>query len=260
MKADVKLELFLDGTTSVLEKHIELLKAIEKTGSITKAAKYVGISYKNAWDSLNEINNASKQPLIIRPLGNTKNSGSKLSEFGKKLVDEYEIISAVQQNFLKELLKDAKINLENLKSLQHIGVRLSARNKLLTTIDTIDNGAVMSRVVGKLSSGEELISTITLESCKNLDLKVGDEVLFIFKAPSVILSRKQELNISSNNILEGVVEAIKIGAVNAEVIVQTKGHQKIAASVTKEWVMHERVGVGEKIFAIIPSNEIIIGF
>ena len=44
MKADVSLELFLDSGVSVLAKHIELLKAVEHTKSITKAAEYVGIS------------------------------------------------------------------------------------------------------------------------------------------------------------------------------------------------------------------------
>ena len=39
MKADVSLELFLDGGASVLAKHIELLKAVEHTKNITKAAK-----------------------------------------------------------------------------------------------------------------------------------------------------------------------------------------------------------------------------
>ena len=44
MKADVSLELFLDSGVSVLEKHIKLLKAVEQTKSITKAAEVVGIS------------------------------------------------------------------------------------------------------------------------------------------------------------------------------------------------------------------------
>ena len=76
MKADVSLELFLDSGVSVLAKHIELLKAVEHTKSITKAAEYVGISYKNAWDSLDALNNRSDEPLIARAEGNKKNSGA----------------------------------------------------------------------------------------------------------------------------------------------------------------------------------------
>ena len=66
MKADINLELFLGEDTQVLAKHIALLKAIKETKSITKAAEVVGISYKNAWDCLDTINNKSSKPLIIR--------------------------------------------------------------------------------------------------------------------------------------------------------------------------------------------------
>ena len=62
MKADVNLEFFLDAGTHVLGKHIALLKAVKQTKSITKAADVVGISYKNAWDSLDIINNKSPKP------------------------------------------------------------------------------------------------------------------------------------------------------------------------------------------------------
>jgi len=86
MKADVSLELFLDSGVSVLAKHIELLKAVEHTKSITKAAEYVGISYKNAWDSLDALNNRSDEPLIARAEGNKKNSGSELTPYGKKMI------------------------------------------------------------------------------------------------------------------------------------------------------------------------------
>ena len=83
MKADINLELFLGEDTQVLAKHIALLKAIKETKSITKAAEVVGISYKNAWDCLDTINNKSSKPLIIRADGNKKNSGSELSPYAK---------------------------------------------------------------------------------------------------------------------------------------------------------------------------------
>lgn len=48
MKADINLELYLDLKIKISKKHINLLKAVEKTKSITKAAQAVDISYKSA--------------------------------------------------------------------------------------------------------------------------------------------------------------------------------------------------------------------
>lgn len=261
MKADVSLELFLNKDASVLEKHILLLKAVEKTKSITKAAEEVGISYKNAWDSLDGINNRSKKPLIIRVDGKKKNSGSELSDYAKKLINTYEVIQKAQKAFLDEICKLEDISDENLMNLQRMGMKLSARNQLLVEITDITTGAVNSQVVAKLSSGEILRSTITIESEKNLNLRIGKEVLFIFKAPSVIIAKDDDksLNLSASNQIKGTIKEAKIGAVNAEITIETKGHQTITASITKDSAMEMKLGVGDEVVSIIKANQIIIG-
>ncbi len=48
---------------------INLLEKIDELGSITKAAKDVGISYKTAWDTINMINNLAEKPLVDRLTG-----------------------------------------------------------------------------------------------------------------------------------------------------------------------------------------------
>ena len=48
---------------------IALLEKIDQLGSITRAAKAIGISYKNAWDLINMINNLADQPLVERLTG-----------------------------------------------------------------------------------------------------------------------------------------------------------------------------------------------
>ncbi len=108
MKADINLELFLGEDTQVLAKHITLLKAIKETKSITKAAEFVGISYKNAWDCLDTINNKSSKPLIIRADGNKKNSGSELSEYANKLIKIYDAILETQKDFLQKNLSKSR--------------------------------------------------------------------------------------------------------------------------------------------------------
>ncbi|HDX6329893.1 TOBE domain-containing protein [Campylobacter fetus] len=262
MKADVSLELFLNSDTAILEKHIRLLKAIEKTKSITKAAQAEDISYKNAWDSLDFLNNRSKFPLIVRVNGNRKNSGSELSDYAKKLIKTYEVILKAQKIFLDEICKNEDINEDIINNLQRMNMKLSARNQLLVEITDIKTGAVNSEITAKLSNGNKLRANITVESEKDLGLKVGKEVLFIFKAPSVVLGKQdgeKDIKISAANKIKGKVTEAKLGAVNAEITIEINDQQKITAIITNESAQDMRINVGDDILVFIKASNILIG-
>lgn len=258
MKSRVNLELFLDDEVSILQKHIDLLKLVDETKSITKAAEKVGISYKNAWDMLNDVNNRSKHPIIVRVSGSTKNSGSELSDFGRKLIRDYEKIKELQNNFLKEITKNGEIDEDSFFNISSLKTRLSARNQLAATITKVETGAVNSQIKASISSGEEVIATITSESEKSLNLVPNQKIILIFKAPNVIISKTDNL-ISTPNSIKCKISEIKIGAVNSQITLNTKSHQTIIASVTKESVMMLDLSVGADVFAIIQPNDIIVG-
>ncbi|MCC7059524.1 MAG: winged helix-turn-helix domain-containing protein, partial [Burkholderiaceae bacterium] len=54
---------------------IALLEAIHSEGSITRAARKVGLSYKAAWDAIDTMNNLAAEPLVTRVTGG-KGGGS----------------------------------------------------------------------------------------------------------------------------------------------------------------------------------------
>ncbi|MDL0087816.1 TOBE domain-containing protein [Campylobacter gastrosuis] len=260
MKADVNLELFLGSGVMVLKKHIELLKAVDETKSITKAAQAVGISYKNAWDSLDILNNKSDLPLISRASGNKKNSGSELTQYGKKMIEIYENLLQNQREFLNKMCVDLEISTDQIVNFSRLGLNLSARNQLNCEIVAIKSGAVSSTISAKLNNGKILNATITLESEKSLNLAVGKRVVFIFKAPAVMLSNfSDELKISEENELSCEVISVKVGAVNAEVVLSLNENQTISSIITKESVMSLKIGVGDRLKAIVKSSDIIIG-
>lgn len=260
MKADVNLELFLGDGALVLKKHIELLRAIDETKSITKAAQVVGISYKNAWDTLDILNNKSDLPLISRASGNKKNSGSELTEYGKKMIEIYDSLLQNQREILNKMCQNLEISTEQITNFSRLGLNLSARNQLNCEIIAIKSGSVSSTITAKLKDGKKLNATITLESEKSLNLEVGKRVVFIFKAPSVMLANfSDELKISEENELVGEAIAVKIGAVNAEVVLSLNENQTISSIITKESAMSLKIGVGDKLRAIVKSSDIIIG-
>jgi len=76
---------------------------------------------------------------------------------------------------------------------------LSARNQLSVEISEVRIGAVNSLIAGKLAGGEVLKATITVDSEKALDLKVGKKAIFLFKASSVIVSKDDSIKLSATN-------------------------------------------------------------
>ena len=50
-------------------QRIALLQHVAEQGSITRAAKAAGVSYKAAWDAIDELNNLAAQPLVERSTG-----------------------------------------------------------------------------------------------------------------------------------------------------------------------------------------------
>jgi molybdate transport system regulatory protein len=80
-----------------------LLEKIDELGSMTKAAKAVGISHKTAWDTLNKINNLAEKPLVDRISGGKGGGGSCLTAEGKKIITQFKTIEEAHRVFLSNL-------------------------------------------------------------------------------------------------------------------------------------------------------------
>lgn len=68
---------------------IALLEAIDKTGSITAAAKSLDMSYRRAWLLLDELNRSLRVPAIDSAKGGQHGGGSALTDAGKRLIELY---------------------------------------------------------------------------------------------------------------------------------------------------------------------------
>lgn len=68
-------------------------------------------------------------------------------------------------------------------------MRLSARNQLNATIDSVHIGEVMSTVKVTLPDGQKLTATITRDSAEELALAPGDQVLVIIKSTEVMIGK-----------------------------------------------------------------------
>lgn len=104
MKYKIKSRLWIEADGNVLlgEGRVHLLNAIEKTGSLSKAAKSIGISYNKAWSLIDAVNKNAEKQVITTSIGGKGGGGAKLTPYGKSLVIAFETINENCWKFLDE--------------------------------------------------------------------------------------------------------------------------------------------------------------
>ena len=259
MAISSNLTLELLNQPFLLEKRIELLKAIKQTGSINKAATLVPMSYKSAWEAVEAMNNLSISPIVTRETGGAGGGGTTLTNYGENLLTTYSLLKEEQRKFLENLNRITDLNSGTLKTIRRLSMQISARNQIIGTIEKISLGAVNAEIQIKLKSGKSIVSIITNSSVENLGLAINDEVVAVIKSSNVLLSTQTNLKLSARNSLNGNIEEIIIGSVNAEVVVNIGNEDKIVAIVTINSIENMGLKVGTSVDAIIKASDIMIG-
>ena len=92
--------LSLNGKPLLGKGRLELLRQIEATGSISKAAKAMKMSYKAAWDAVDAMNNAMGTPLVESATGGSRGGGSRLTSAGSKLILDFQSLEEQHRQWL----------------------------------------------------------------------------------------------------------------------------------------------------------------
>lgn len=79
---------------------LELLERIRSTGSISGAAKQMGMSYKKAWDLVSSMNTQARQPLVGTQAGGAHGGGAALTPAGEQAVAEFRALQTRFEEFL----------------------------------------------------------------------------------------------------------------------------------------------------------------
>ena len=239
---------------------IGLLEAIDRFGSITKAAREVGVSYKTAWDAVDAMNNAAERPLVERAVGGLGGGGTMLTDDGKETVRLYRVLQGEHQRFIERL--DGRLgDVGRFYSLiRRVAMRVSARNVFLGKVAGLRKGAVNSEVTLSLKGGETLCSIITNESAGILGLKPGMEAYAFFKASAVILGKDLHgAKVSARNLLCGTADRITHGPVSAEVTVVLPGGTVLTAIISDESAKRLLLAKGDHVCALVKASSVILG-
>jgi molybdate transport system regulatory protein len=90
---------------------VELLHHISETGSISEAARRMGMSYNRAWLLVRTMNRCFKEPLVLATRGGDTHGGAELTRTGKQMLELYQEM-------------ESKVNSVTRKILNHILARL----------------------------------------------------------------------------------------------------------------------------------------
>jgi len=84
-----KVWLEKDGKLFMGWGRVTLLERIDQFGSISAAAKSMGLAYRNAWLWVEAMNRLASAPLVEKSTGGIKGGYARLTEEGRKIVSEY---------------------------------------------------------------------------------------------------------------------------------------------------------------------------
>ena len=178
------------------ESRIRLLEAIDRCGSLNRAAREVPLSYKAAWEALDTMNRLAPEPLVERLTGGRGGGGTRLTGYARQLVRLHRAMESSQQDILDRIgpvPDDA--DAPTLRGLiRRLGMRSSARNQFATRVTALSERGGLVDVRLQLgdaeaaASGPTLLATITPESAELLGLAPGREVWALVKAPAVRLA------------------------------------------------------------------------
>jgi len=218
----------LDALAQLLSrrpKRLALLEQIAEQGSITRAAKAAGLSYKAAWDAIDELNNLAQTPLVERSIGGKGGGGARLSVAGLRVLRLYQRLQAIQAQVL-----DAAEDARDLDLLGRLMLRTSARNQLHGSVIAIHPHGHNDLIELELPGGLSLRAQITRDSTQRLELAIGSPAVALIKAGWLQLIDVAQLPSPEHNHLHGQIEQIlHIADGPSEVRISLPGGQTLCA-------------------------------
>jgi molybdate transport system regulatory protein len=88
---------------------VRLLENIRENGSITKAAAAMKMSYRQAWQMVEDMNSRSEHPLVAKMLGGKGGGGAKVTEAGEKAIKVFYKLEEEVMKLSKKLSEKIKL-------------------------------------------------------------------------------------------------------------------------------------------------------
>lgn len=176
---------------ALTDKRIDILKQIGDTGSISQAARVVGVSYKAAWQAVDTLTNLAGAPLVARAVGGAGGGGAQLTEAGRQLLAAAGAMAQARGAVLSRWQATPHAG----PALARLAVRTSMRNQWPCVVQRLETLGPIVRVHlgwGADTAQAALAARITRESAELLGLQPGLTVQALCKATAVRVERNAQ--------------------------------------------------------------------
>jgi molybdate transport system regulatory protein len=254
---DVAVSLKRGPAPRIGLERVALIEAVDEAGSITAAARKLGLSYKGAWDIIQGLNNLFAAPLIEAAPGGKSGGAARVTERGRAVAAAFRRVQAEVDAAVAKL--QAGVAGEAARDLfWSLGMRTSARNALRGEIAAVTEGAVNSEVTLRLGEGVEVTAVVTRHSVEELGLSVGKPAVALIKSSFVLLAKGEGLRTSARNQIAGRVSGREDGAVNSEIAIDIGGGKTLSATITLESAQALQIAPGDRLTALIKASHVIL--
>jgi molybdate transport system regulatory protein len=89
-----RFRIYRDDDVAIGPGKVALLEAVAETGSISAAARQLGMSYKRAWVLIDETNRAMVKPAVTTVAGGAGGGGAALTPVGAELIRRYRAVES----------------------------------------------------------------------------------------------------------------------------------------------------------------------
>lgn len=241
------------GLTRVGLERIALLEAVAGLGSISAAAKHVGLSYKGAWDGIQALNNLFDAPLVSAAPGGRSGGTTEVTPRGQAVIRAFRAAEREVGAAFARLEADLSGDAEPLWSL---GLRTSARNALRGVVTAIEGDGVTAVVTLALTDSLSLRASITQRSVEDLSLAPGRAAIALIKSSFVRIGA-DPLGGDGDNRLPGEIVDREAGDASAEVTIALSAGKSLTATL-KPGDTAWGLAVGAKVQAHIAASDVIL--
>ena len=98
----IRLRILLDPEGHVGPGKAELLELIDRLGSISAAGRAMGMSYRRAWELVEEMNRIFGQPVALRQIGGRHGGGAQLTPLGRLVVTRFRAAEAAAATAIQD--------------------------------------------------------------------------------------------------------------------------------------------------------------
>jgi molybdate transport system regulatory protein len=104
----VRLRILSGSSIAIGPGKADLLDAIAETGSISAAARRMGMSYRRAWLLVQTMNDCFKRPLVEAVKGGKEGGGARLTDLGDQVLTRYRRLARETATTFEPYLKTAR--------------------------------------------------------------------------------------------------------------------------------------------------------